>query len=247
MFRKMDFHVHTPASSCYLDHIDNRRGPTRPEDILRGAATAGLDAMVVVDHNTAAGIDPLRQAIRDREIVIFPGVEITAKGGHLLGVFNPGTPIAVLQSLVLKLGFTPQQMGQGFEEAPFWMDEVFQFIAEAGGIALAAHVDRRPRGFVVSEELKREEKRRIYNSPFLSGLEITIPFDKELWTKGLMPGYPQGKGCVQGSDAHAPEEMGRRPVYLDVPGLDLAGLRLALQEAEARIKFPGEIEVSPRR
>jgi hypothetical protein len=168
-------------------------------------------------------------------------MEISARGGHVLAVFDPSAPIDTLRHLVSDLRLRKHQMGQGFEEAPMTIDEVFEVIARGGGMAIAAHVDRRPRGFAVSEELRREEKQRIYSSPHLSAIEITVPFDKVNWNKGLMPGYSVGKACIQGSDAHASEEMGRRPVYMDLDQLDLAGLKMAFEHPESRIRFPSEV------
>jgi len=241
MFKKIDFHVHTPASSCYLDHIDTSHGPTYARDIVAAARAMGLGAISITDHNTAEGIEAMRKAAADVGIVVFPGMEISARGGHVLATFDPSTPIETLHRLVSDLKLRKHQMGQGFEEAPMSIDEVFEVIARAGGMAIAAHIDRRPRGFAVSEELRREEKQRIYSSPYLSALEITVPFDKVNWNKGLMPGYPVGKACIQGSDAHAPEEMGRRPVYMDLDQLDLAGIRSAFEHPESRIRFPSEV------
>ncbi len=241
MFRKIDFHVHTPASSCYLDHIDTSRGPTYARDIIAAARAMGLEAIVITDHNTAQGIEAVRKAAADTGMVVFPGMEISARGGHILAMFDPSTPIERMHRLVGELKLRKEQMGQGYEEVPMLIDEAFEVIAQAGGLAIAAHIDRRPRGFAVSEELKREEKQRIYSSPALSALEITVPFDKLSWNKGLMPGYPLGKACIQGSDAHAPEEMGRRPVYMDVAQLDLEGVRAAFQEPESHIRFPSEV------
>lgn len=241
MFRKIDFHIHTPASSCYLDHIDSSRGPTYARDIVAAAQAMGLEAMVITDHNTAEGLEAVRKAAANSSVVVFPGMEISARGGHVLAVFDPSTPIDKMRRLVRDLRLRREQMGLGYEESPLWIDQTFGAIAMAGGLAIAAHVDRRPRGFVVSEELKREEKQRIYSSPFLSAIEITVPFDKLNWNKGLMPGFPQGKACIQASDAHAPEEMGRRPVYMDVPQLDLGAVKTAFQEPERRIRFPSEV------
>ena len=241
MFKKIDFHVHTPASSCYLDHIDNSRGPTYPRDIVAAARAMGLEAIVITDHNTAEGVEPVRKAAADTGLVVFPGMEVSARGGHVLAVFDPATPVDRLRRLLGELKLRREQMGHGYEESPLFLDEAFEVIAKAGGLAIAAHVDRRPRGFAVSEELKKEDKQRIYSSPYLAALEITVPFDKANWNRGLMPGYPIGKACIQGSDAHAPEEMGRRPVYLDVPSLDLEGIKVAFREPESRIRFPSEV------
>ncbi len=153
MFRKIDFHVHTPASSCYLDHIDTSRGPTYARDIVAAARAMGLEAIVITDHNTAEGIETVRKAASDTGIVVFPGMEISAGGGHLLALFDPTVPIDRMRRLVGELKLRKEQMGQGFEEAPMRIDQAFEVIARAGGLAIAAHVDRRPRGFTVSEEL----------------------------------------------------------------------------------------------
>ena len=56
-----------------------------------------------------------------------------------------------------------------------------------------------------------------------------------------MRGYPKKYACIQGSDAHALDEIGRRPTYLKLPSLDLQGLRLAFSDYENRIRFPEEM------
>ena len=152
-------------------------------------------------------------------------MEISARGGHALAIFDVDTPVQILHHLIELLGFT---------------DEVFWHIEESGGIAIAAHVDRRPKGFLASDEPARI-KRRIHNSNYLSALEITIPSNRALWQEGSMPHFPKKYACIQGSDAHDPEEVGRRPIYIDLPTIDLASLRLAFREHETRIRFPRDL------
>jgi len=53
--------------------------------------------------------------------------------------------------------------------------------------------------------------------------------------------FPKPYGCIQSSDAHAPDEVGRRPFYMLIDRLGLAQIRLAFQEHEERIRFPHEI------
>ncbi len=89
---KFDFHVHTPAS---LDYV--QEGVTS-EQWLRTAMERELDAVVVADHNSAGWIDELKSTYKKicetkpswfRELVIFPGFELSVNGGnrrfHLLG------------------------------------------------------------------------------------------------------------------------------------------------------------------
>lgn len=239
---KVDFHVHTPASFCYLDYVmPELYSQTSPRDIVQAALAAGLHAIAVADHNTAEGIEPLRQTAREEKLRLFPSIEISARGGHLLALFAPDVEVDRLRSLLRHLGFPEEHQGKGFEETDCWMDYVFARVEEAGGLAIAAHVDRNSHGFIASGE-NLQDKLRIYHSPYLSAMEITIPHNKVLWNAGEMPCYSRKIACIQGSDAHAPEEIGRRPVYLDIPRLDLSGLRLAFQEPDGRIWFPGERE-----
>ncbi|MBI4287212.1 MAG: hypothetical protein HY671_02150 [Chloroflexi bacterium] len=243
MFRKIDLHIHSPASDCYTDNMSPESNlHTSPDDIVGAAVAAGLHAIGIADHNSAEWVDRVRDAASGTSLVVFPGIEISAKGGHVLAFFPPQTQSSELRKLVLDLGFTPQQFGLGYLDGTRWMDEIFDIVAEQGGLAISAHVDRRPRGFIAASEIPTEVKRRIYSSPNLQALEITIPQNKPLWNKGQMPGYPQGRACIQGSDGHAPAEVGRRPFYANLPKLDLDSLRLAFREYETRIRFPQEME-----
>lgn len=239
---KVDLHIHTRASWCYADHMMLNRPPTHPEDIVEAAKRAGLHGIAVADHNSAQGIEEIRAAARG-ELVVFPGVEISARGGHVLGLFPLETEVVVLHELVTEAGFSPEQQGHGFQESPFRVTEVMEMIVRRGGLAIPSHIDRRPKGFIAAENLSLTEKREILSSPHISALEITIPFDKPLWNEGKMPGFPpRPLPCIQGSDAHAPEEVARRYIYLDIDSLDWEGLLLALREYRSRIKFPHEVE-----
>jgi len=217
------------------------RPQTRPEDIVEAARRAGLHGIAVADHNSAGGIEDIRAAARGGPVV-FPGVEISARGGHVLGLFPLETDVGLLQELVAEAGFAPEQQGHGFQETSLGVEEVMGMIVRRGGLAIPSHIDRRPKGFIAAENLTLAEKRQILSSPYISALEITIPYDKPLWSEGKMPGFPpRPLPCIQGSDAHAPEEIARRYIYLDIPVLDWEGLLLALKEYRTRIKFPDEV------
>lgn len=241
MYKKIDLHVHTPVSSCYVDHVVPEANiKTSLEEIVDSAIAAGLDAIAITDHNSAESVERVREISREKGLYIFPGVEISAKGGHALAIFDGDTPVEILHRLIELLGFAEEERGQGFCETGLWLDEVFWRMEESGGIAIAAHADRRPKGFLASDE-PTEIKKRIHSSNHLSALEITIPTQRELWREGLMPHFPKKYACIQGSDAHSPNEIGRRPIYIECSTIDLAHLRLALREHETRIKFPQDL------
>lgn len=242
-FRKVDLHIHTPESSCYIDRVMPEANLiTSAQDIVKAALAAGLEGIAVTDHNSVGGLEAMREAASRSGLWVLPGVELSAKGGHILALFERDTPTQRLHRLLQSLGFGEEGRGLGYWETPLWIDEVFRQIGEAGGVAIAAHIDRRPKGFIASEE-PLAAKMRIHSSDHLEALEITVPRDRSRWRQGQMPHYPKRYPCIQGSDAHAPDEVGRRPFYIKVPELTLAYLRLAFQEYEARIRFPDDFDL----
>ncbi len=144
-----------------------------------------------------------------------------------------------LQDFLDCVGVAREGWGDAATMASGGIEEVFQKIEERGGIAIAAHIDRWPSGFLETNE-PRPVKMRIHSNKYLSALEITVPQSKDLWNAGQMGSYPRKHACIQGSDAHAPDEIGRRPVYIQMERVGLEALRSAFLDYEARIVFPNE-------
>jgi hypothetical protein len=240
-YKRIDLHVHTPKSLCYEDHVTSIANfRTSPLEIVEAAISAGLDAIAITDHNTAEGIEEIKNAAKSLKLTVFPGIELSTEEGHVLAIFENDTPSNELRHLLRYLGFRKNQLGDAFYKASLPFSKVCDVVANHGGIAIAAHVDRNPSGFTASERLAPEDKRQILCCNHLSALEITIAENKGLWNKGKMPYDSACYACVQGSDAHAWGEIGRRSIYIDIPHLSLSGLRLAFEEFQTRIKFPDE-------
>ena len=225
--------MHTAESTCY-----GERGATA-EDIVDAATATGLDAIAITDHNTTAALDKVRSAARRRDLFVFPGVEISTSAGHVLGIFDLDTAASVIDGVLERLGIAPDGRGDGTRTANGGMDRAFQTIVEAGGIAVAAHVDRWPSGlFHASASLR--DRLRLLNSEYLSALEITVPSNRHLWNAGQIPDFSRKLACVQGSDAHAPHEIGRRRVHIAMITVSLASLREAFANCSTAIVFPDQ-------
>ena len=225
--------MHTPRSMCYSDKS------VTPQQIVDAAVAAGLEVIGITDHNTVEAIDDVREAAGKKGLFVFPGIELSAKGGHVIAVFELDTPVDRLEGFLDYLGVAREGWGDAATVAGGGIEDVFRAIDERGGIAIAAHIERWPSGFLETNE-SRQVKMGIHSSNYLSALEITVPQNKSLWNEGEVSGYPKKYACIQGSDAHALGEIGRRPVYIQMEQVGLAALRSAFLNHEARIVFPDE-------
>ncbi len=228
---RVDLHVHTPISTCYADKT------VKIEQVVGAAVKAGLDAIAVTDHHAVRGAIQLREAIEATRLTVLPGIEITLKEGHFLALFDLDAGMSELLSFFDWLGIPPEKQGDGHFAAAHGVESVLRQIDERGGVAIAAHIERWPSGFLESKE-PRAVKQSIHASQHLSALEITIPEDKSGWNEGLVRGFPKKYACVQASDSHSLADIGRRQVLLDLDRLDLNGLKLAISEHARRIVFP---------
>ncbi len=211
-----------------------------PEQITDAALAAGLDAIAITDHNSVEAIEGMRQAAYEKGLSIFPGIELSTVGGHILALFSLDTPIEELRNFLVRVGLDRHQWGDAINITDGDTEEVLREIVDWGGLAIASHVERWPSGFLETNQ-PRQVKMAIHASEYLSALEITIPQNKSQWNAGAMRGYPTKRACTQGSDAHNLEEIGRRPLYVRMESISLNALRKAIQDYETAIYFPEEL------
>ncbi len=237
-FKKVDLHIHTPASVCYSEPA------ATPESIVGAALAAGLDAIAVTDHNSAAGIDAIRRVAEGR-LAVFPGVEITTKNGHFLALFEIGTESVRVEELLDYAGIDKNGRGDAHTVAGDETVLTLKKIQECGGIVIAAHIDRWPSGFMESKTTRRQKK-SIHECEHLDALEITISADRQKWLDGTVRDFSLPRACIQGSDAHKPEEVGRRPVYIKMVTPNLQALRQSFQHYKDCIFFPDDVDNSTK-
>jgi hypothetical protein len=71
---KIDLHVHTRYSDAR----------SSVAEVLDTAKKKGLDGIAITDHHTMQGVRDAEAQIED--FIIIPGIEITTRDGHLLGI-----------------------------------------------------------------------------------------------------------------------------------------------------------------
>ena len=151
---RFDFHTHTPASR---DTDWFRLGlDLSPRDWLLKYMEAGLDCVLVTDHNSGDWVDALKAAYANleqeadegrapagfRSLTLFPGVEISVSGGfHLLAIFDPSATTRTIRDLLAVVEYwgTPGDSDAVTNKSP---TEVIAQVLKAGGIPTPAHADR---------------------------------------------------------------------------------------------------------
>ena len=237
-YKKVDLHIHTPESVCYSDEEANA------DDIVQAALAVKLNAIAVTDHNTVKGIDSVREAVKNTELIIIPGVELTTRHGHFLALFEVDTSIDEMDTFLDDFGLDRQGRGDAHTLIATEIETVLRKIKEHGGIAIAAHADRWPSGFLETK-VTRKRKQEIHENEYLDAIEITIPKNRIAWENGQIRGYPMKRACIQGSDAHNPIEIGRRSVYIKMDTVKLTEMKKALENYATHILFPDDINESP--
>ncbi len=102
---KADLHVHSVYSSDSL---------ITPRDLVYYAKRRGLNAVAVTDHDQVEGA--LKIAEETKDFLIIPGIEISSKDGHIVGL-NVRTIV-------------PKRLSA---------EETVNRIHDAGGVAIACH------------------------------------------------------------------------------------------------------------
>ena len=229
LWRRMDLHLHTPASSDYQEPKASWL------DVLGRAEARGLDLIGVTDHNTVAGYRRLRDEVRELEllerlkriqpdekkrldeyrrllkkILVLPGFEFTATFGfHIIGLFSPETPIRNIEHILLNLNVPWDQLDKGSSTVGATSDVLmaYKLIDEAGGLVIAAHANSSNGVAMRGFNFGGQTKIAYTQDPHLHALEVTDLEQKgrrstASFFNGSKPEYPRRMHCIQGSDAH---------------------------------------------
>jgi len=233
-FYRVDLHIHTPISSDYEDKS------VTLEQILDKCVEEGLDLVAITDHNIVGDLEELDRLATAKNVTVLPGVEISTRGGkqgiHLLAIFDRGTRKDILLDLLSRVGITSEKRGKEEALTDCFLTDVLEEIRKLGGITIAAHSDSR-RG--LTEDMRGQQRAEIINDERLNAIEI-IHKDTRKYFDRTDGSYKRRVPCIQSSDAHSLDEIGKRVTRLKMDALCLEGIRQAFIDQESRIRFDDE-------
>lgn len=229
---RADLHIHTCLSPCAEPEM-------RPSAIAAEAVRKGLDLIATCDHNSAENVAAGRAAAARAGLACLGGIEITSREEvHILGLFDGERGARAMQGLVYAhlpgandpVAFGEQWLVDAEDRVigesgrlligatELTVEEVVGAIHEAGGIAVASHVDR-PRFSILSQ---------------LGFIPEDLALDAvELSGPGALAAAA-GRPALRASDAHRLEEIGTRHTALLLEAPTLAEVRLALRDTRGR-------------
>lgn len=240
----MDLHTHTCLSPCAdLD--------MHPAGLVEAACSAGLDAVAVCDHNSAENAAATRRAGDAAGVAVIPGMEITSEEEvHILGLFPDIESALAMQSRVYRSlagrnepgAFGMQVVADehaqvlGFNEyllsgaAAMSVEGVVASIHQAGGLAVASHIDRERFGILGQLGM-------IPPGLALDALEVSVRTSLPAARAAYAPRgeYP----ILCNSDAHQPKDVGRAFSYMLLEEPNAEEIKKALAGRDGRAVLGG--------
>ena len=249
-YKKMDLHVHTPASHDFKDK------EITPEQIVEHCQNIGLDAIAITDHNTGEYIDKIKKLAKGK-VTIFPGVEISCLGGqsgiHIIGIFDVDKTTKDIEAILAKLDIKAEKYGKEDAITTKSVNDVINLISEGGGIAVAAH-SQSSKG--VLREMQGLQRTEVMNNPNLLAVEAALESDflneekakskkrtidilngEDVNYKRKLAVYVASDSKKNGIEGHCIEGIGEKFTYFKTDDeITLESLRQCFIDRDVRIK-----------
>ena len=110
--KKMDLHIHTPASNDYIYSEKNITKDEEYKKLINKFIESDLDVIAITDHNTISGYEEIQQIINENKEIrkkllrkyIMPGVEVTCFARHFLVYFSEEIKIDKIKAFLKRCG-----------------------------------------------------------------------------------------------------------------------------------------------
>ena len=196
---RIDLHVHTNHSA------DSR---VSIEDAVLRCEETGLDGFAVTDHDTLSGLS--EAMAQESRVVIIPGVEISARGAHILAL-DISEPIPAGLSIT----------------------ETVDRIHGQGAVAVVAHPYSVLRTWVDSREIEGAK----FNAVEVANAN-QFPYGWMLKKNAALAerlGLPQ----TGGSDAHIPEAVGRAYTVVEADSREVEDILNSIRKGRTEARGRG--------
>jgi PHP family Zn ribbon phosphoesterase len=227
---KFDLHIHSCLSPC--GDLSNS-----PAAVVKAAKAAGLDGLMIADHNSSRNSPALAEVCRREAFKSLFGMEVTtSEEVHCLAVFDTLEQAAAMTGSVYAA--LPKRVNQpevfGYQAVVDADEDVEELewhllsaptrlsirdvgirVHELGGLFIAAHMDRPV--FSVTSQLGG-----LAGDEGFDAVELSKHADVAIWREKTL-----GLPFIRSSDAHYLEDIGSIWTEADLPEFSTAALKAA--------------------
>ncbi|MGC6587732.1 TrlF family AAA-like ATPase [Paenibacillus sp. Dod16] len=241
-WRKWDLHFHTPSS------FDYQNKSVTNEEIIEMLEAKEIKAVAITDHHVmdVHRIGELQRLGKEKEITVFPGVELRSELGgsesiHFIGIFPEDSDIGDISvKLQGRLGITSadiKRKGDDFVYCDF--KESSRLIHELGGI-VTVHAGKKTNGIESirnNHKYKQAIKRDLIEGGFIDVFEVGQLEDVTDYQNIVFPHLGKSYPLIICSDNHLIREYHTKASLWIKSDLTFKGLKQAITESKDRIKL----------
>ena len=263
-YKKIDLHIHTPASHDYV-YADEKNDETLEYKLLlEKFSSSDIDVIAITDHNNINGYERIIEILKDDEELakklsnklILPGIEIDCYGSHFLTIFDNNIDIEKIKSFIYICGLNNNdKLEQSADRVTpvLLCEEVYKL----NGIVILAHADT-TKGFMqkyfkdkngsnFDEELSiiGTTVQTVLKSKSLLAISINNENNIKI-AEGLLHNWKINKcKIIQSSDSHSSlysyegsgKALGTRICWVKMSSLTYKALQMALKQENSKIKY----------
>ena len=216
--------------------------------LIDKAEALGIRVLAVTDHNSVSGIDSIRAVAQERDIVIFPGFELTASEGiHVLCLYAPDTSTRKLERFLGEYGVRNPDLSSTPCTTSF--SDVLATVQAQRGVTIAAHVTH---GSGLFKALQKHARVNAWQDRNLLAIQIPgsvedLPQGVHEIVKNRNPEYARehaperdlALAVVNAKDVASPDglEHPAATCWVKMSELSVEGLRQAFLDPGSRIRL----------
>lgn len=218
-----------------------------PLSVVDLAVRKGIDIIAITDHNSAENVMAARKAAENTNLTVLAGMEISSsEEAHILALFDDPEGIIKLQSIVYEnlLPGENDEKKYGEQIVANEKDEILDFnkrlligstmlsaqevvdtIHTLGGLSVASHIDKEAFSIISQLGFITEEMG-------FDALEISPNTDRQSAEQTL--GVYSSFTWITSSDAHYPQDIGRRTTSFFMHEPTIQEMSLAFKHIDGR-------------
>lgn len=246
-FYLCDLQVHTPADhqQRYGDAGGREPNDSFARQLVEAHARAGVTVFAVTDHNRVDWYPVLKKAGDELGVTVFPGMEFSVNGCHLLAIWDRTTDGYKLAQRFLGQLFEPGEepfAHNGPRPVPRgqvldWTERVVQH----GGLVFAPHATSKGIGLFAKGVCSNAPD--IAKSEFLTGFDVKGSKSADVLKNPRSQFGDVSPAWFISGDTRSFDDVGKYATYLKLGATPtLEGIRQAFIAPSTRIRFPRPLE-----